>query len=295
MNIVLVEDPRYDVGSFLVKINKKYPTSSRISLNSDNYVSSMKLLNSSPLLTSEWVVQINERVPLKSVVKIFQNKVNINILLLRNMNNLEQIVADLKSENVQFKVLDNTKPNKADILQYVMSMLNITLANAKYLCNRHKYYVPAIVDSVYILSTFDEVDMPTIKAYTKRFGNISFFHITESLLGVAEVDRAKVVELIYQYHYGFGYILNFVLKELEEYEFIFNLMDEGLLTLSNYREIKLDDERQKTYDKIKSYKVQKIINFYSRVSKELMYFVTASVKTIKPRQSEIYKLLMLLK
>lgn len=295
MNIILIEETKYDVGSFMKKLNNKYPVSSRITLNRNNYINGVKAIQTRPLLTKEWLVVFGEDVPIKVVASIFSNPKNVNVFLLSSDKNLEDIKVELHSLKADFKILNNLHPPKSEIIEYVMTHLDVSYVDAKYICSRHKYYIPTIVNSVYILSTFDHVDRNIIKTYTKRFGNVSFYSITESLLGVSDIKREKVVELVYNYRYGFDFLLKYIKKDLAHYRLIFELIGEGLLTLDNYTSLDLKDKRGDEFNKIKKFQVRKIIELYSKISIGYLYFIQTAVNEIKPRYTNIYKLILLLK
>ena len=293
MNIILLEDSRFPVGSFIAKVRQKFPRSSTLYINNKNFFDNLETLREKPLLTKCYCVITNEKLSEAQFKEIFKMD-NLNIVHLSNKNKLQDVKDVLSNLNVKYNIVNNLKPPKEVVRQYVIEQLGVSDADAKYICNRHKYHIPTIVNSVAVLSTFSVINRKTIKEYTVRFGNVSFYSLLDVLLGLdTKVSVQSAIKLIYSYRYGFGYILDFLKNELEKFLCIYDYMSRGLISLANYMDFTPDIE-DKVFRKIGEYQLKKIIEAYSILSYEKLYFIYLQVCKIKPSQSNIYKLVTLI-
>lgn len=279
------------------KLNKKFPQSSQITINKSNFTSVINTIKFRPILTTSWLVKISPRLTIKQIARVMKYSDNVNILLLNESTKLDDIKEGLLELDIKFNVVNNLEIASSEIISYVYDMLPITLADAKYLCNRHRMYLPTIMNSVNTLIIFDKVDRNIIKKYTKRYDGVSLNTIVDSMLGLVEGKRNKVIEQIYAYRFGLDFLLKFILDELNKYQLVFELIESGELTLKNYREFKANCtlKEKNIIKKISDYRLYNMIEAYSLVSNSLLFFVKTSVELIKPRQEEIYKIIMLLK
>lgn len=286
----MVEKKDNIINLFRDKLYDQFPRSSRLNLNSNTVDEIKPYLNSRPILTSNWLVEINYRVGVKSIKDILQLN-NINLITVYSNEDMEYKRDELATNGFKFTIFDNSKIDKEDLVDYISISLDINNDLAKYIYNRSKGYVKDIAIAISVLSTLPNINRKTIREYTYGRSSLGLFSIIDSLLGVSEFSVKSVVKVVYDYRYGFDFLLKFIVKQLEDYLVVYNYIEGGQLNLDNYKEFNPDNT---AYKKISSYVVLKVIKLYSRVSKALLYFLLNKIKSINPSPYCIYELLMLL-
>lgn len=290
MIILMVEKKDNLINIFRDKLYEQYPKSSRLNLNSKTLDNVKPYLHSRPVLTSNWLIEINYRLNIKSIKDILQTN-NIHLITVYSVEDMENKRDELATNGFKFTIFDNSKIDKQDLIDYIGETLSIDYELSKFIYNRSKGYVKDIAIAINILSTLPSIDKKVIKEYTYGRNSLGLFAVVDSLLGVSEFPIKKVVQVVYDYRYGFEFLLKFISKQLEDYLVIYNYIENGQLSLDNYREFNPDDSK---FRKISSYVVLKAIKLYSRVSKTLLYFLLNKIKSINPSVYNIYELLMLL-
>lgn len=292
MNIILLEDNRFPIDSFLQKVYERYPRSSILHVNNRNFSDVLPILNDKPLLTRNWCLIISDKLNGNQYSKLMKGD-NLNIIHLSNKNKFPEMKNLIFELGFKATYVNNLQPDKEKIIDYVKDSLNIEYSEAKYICGRHRYHIPTIVNTISVLSTFDVVDRKTIKNYTTRFGTISLYSLTDKILGLDnKITKQQMVKLIHSYRYGFSFILSFLVKELEKFLCVYDYMERGLIGLDNYLDFEPDME-DKVFKTISEFQLKKIINAYSVLSFDKLYFIYLHVKKIKPKQSNIYKLILI--
>lgn len=286
----MVEKKDNIINLFRDKLYDQFPRSSRLNLNSKTVDEIKPYLNSRPILTSNWLVEINYRVSIKSIKDILQLQ-NINLITVYSNEDMEYKRDELATNGFKFTIFDNSKIAKEDLIEHISKSLDIDSDLAKYIYNRSKGYVKDIAIAISVLSTLPNIDRKIIREYTYGRSSLGLFSVIDSLLGVSKFPIKSVVKVIYDYRYGFDFLLKFIIKQLEDYLVVYNYIEGGQLNLDNYKEFNPDDT---AYKKISSYVVLKVIKLYSRVSKALLYFLLNKIKSINPSPYCIYELLMLL-
>mgnify|MGYP007043818233 CR=1 FL=1 len=290
MIILMVEKKDNIINLFRDKLYDQFPRSSRLNLNSKTVDEIKPYLNSRPILTSNWLVEINYRVSIKSIKDILQLQ-NINLITVYSNEDMEYKRDELATNGFKFTIFDNSKIAKEELIEHISKSLDIDSDLAKYIYNRSKGYVKDIAIAISVLSTLPNIDRKIIREYTYGRSSLGLFSVIDSLLGVSKFPIKSVVKVIYDYRYGFDFLLKFIIKQLEDYLVVYNYIEGGQLNLDNYKEFNPDDT---AYKKISSYVVLKVIKLYSRVSKALLYFLLNKIKSINPSPYCIYELLMLL-
>lgn len=286
----MVEKKDNIINLFRDKLYEQYPRSSRLNLNSKTIDSIKPYLHSRPILTSNWLVEINYRLNVKTIKDILQLN-NINLITVYSTEDMESKRDELATNGFKFTIFDNSKIDKQDLIDYISKELDINNDLAKFIYNRSKGYVKDIAIAVSIISTLPSIDKKVIREYTYGRSPVGLFAVVDSLLGISEFPMKKIVQVVYDYRYGFEFLLKFISKQLEDYLVIYNYIESGQLNLDNYREFNPDDS---AYKKISSYVVLRVIKLYSKVSKTLLYFLLNKIESINPSVYNIYELLMLL-
>lgn len=287
MNILVLENNKCLV-SYVEKF-KSVPNSSRLYVSTKNYKDAVTKIFSKPILTQNWMVTISSQLPITLMLNILENENNINIIETSTKQKFNDIKGKLLRENVEFKTYDNTKVDKNDCIKYVQSELRIDRDLRKYICDRHYYYFPKIIESVYILSGVDKITKPIIRKYTYE-RNVYIQDITDTLLGI-NPKQVESVDLIYEYRYGFKFLLHIIKNDLELYQYIFTEISAGYLSLMNYRNYETDNEY---FLSSSLYRREQIINSYKSLSFDKLLFIKTQLELIEPKSSNIYKLIRMI-
>ena len=289
MNLLLAENPNYTIEPFMERLNT-VPNSSRMTINPRNYFECIQLLKNQPVLTKKWLCDINPRLSISQMKSILE-KDNLNIIRVENKAKFEELSQTLLEEGVKFKTFNNLQPPKEKIIEYVHKSLNLDYETSKYLCNRHKFYLPKVMESVSILENVENVDKKAIQNYTVRYNSVYLSSITDKLLGLEKVSNKKIIECIHRFRYGFDFILKSIKKDLEIYEYVFTEISFGSLTLENYLDF---HGEHKGYNALPDFRKLKIIQAYEKLSYDKLYFIKLKVEEIDSNSSNIYKLIRLL-
>lgn len=306
MNIILLEDSSVPINSFLDKVYEKYPISCRLYLNNKNFKESAHYLKERPVLLNNYLVILADKISDKQLVEAMRSN-NLVILKLRSKDSVTEYSLALKAEKIDFKFVDNTEKKDIDVINYVIEELPITQKDAKYLCNRHAirsnkvtsstygtFNVRAVINSVNVLSVFEKIDRKTIQKYTSRKLEGSLNNVVDSLLGISRAPKSSAIKVIERYRYGLDFLLEFVNKELNKYLLLYKYIEEGELSPDNYKEFVPTDE-DTALKRVSEYQLNKIIMAHTKVSWEMVYFTKVSVSRIKPRATDIFELVLLLK
>ena len=288
MNLLVLDNDK-SIEPYLVKF-KDIPSSSRIYITAKNYQKVISKLNTRPVLTPYWLVIISPRLSISQILSVLGFANNLNIIETATKTSFTDMRAALLNQNVEFKILDNTKVDHNDAINYVLQNLKIEVDDRKYLCKRHGYYFPKIVESVKILSGFNEITRPLIRKYTDS-KTVYISQITEVLLGIGKTTKPAAVDCIYEFRHAFKYLLNTISEDLDLYIFIFGEVSSGFLSLVNVRDYECDDSAFKAAS---VYKREKIVNAFRNVSFDRLLYIKTQIDLIEPKSSSIYKLISLI-
>lgn len=289
MNIVILEDSNYCIEPFISQFSK-FPNSSKITINSSNYFESVQLLKTPPVLTKDWLVLVSPRLSVNQMKSVF-GLGNLNIVAVSTKGKFEEIVQEFKDEGIKFRTYNNLQPPKDKVLDYVMKELQISYELACYICNRHKFYLPKVMESVAILETLEEINKKSIQSYTVRYNSVWLTSITDKLLGIEKTKNKKIVECIYRYRYGFDFLLKSIKKDLDIYEYAFSEISMGYLSLENYRDF---ESEYKGFKNLSNFRKLKIVESFEHLSYSKLYFIKLKVEAIESNPNCIYRLIELL-
>lgn len=297
MIVVLLENPTNVISSVLNKFYAKYPKSCRGFISDKTPNERVVVYNHPPLLSSGWLLMCTGRVTrtlIKRIGKLPEN--NIIIFQVESQRDCQAVQQELSSVDLEFMLIDNYKIKKEEVISYICTSLKVSKLDADYLYKRHDGYVRDIMTSVKALSLLPYVTRVEIKKFTVASSRLRLYDISNYLLGLSEskVSYEKVIQLVYQYQYGFDYLLKSIADTLEEYLHVYKYLDDGALNITNYREFKAEsvDSVIKGYSE---YRLMKVIESYQLVSVEKVYFVLHAVKGFNNDSFGVVQLIDLLR
>lgn len=299
MNVIILEDRLYKINSLLTLVDGKYPKSSVLSLNSENTKHVLKSIEREPLLTDTWLVKVYAKVS-DEVIEILSKAKNVTTMYVFYSRKMyEEFIQRMMGLEIPFKIHDSTKLNETDLIEYTMNMLDIPCETAKYLCKRHRYYLPQIMNSINILSALDVVTIEDIKNYTTKYGDVSFDRLSLALAGyinpkdMNKTTIRKYVALIGDYRFGIEYMIDSMRMRINNMFRLYEYIDFGELNITNIDEFYL--EHKKELKGVSKYFIERVIELRSQISAEYLYLVKCNIDSLKPNRNPIYKMINILK
>lgn len=268
MIIILAEEMRYPIGSFIDRAKKTFPVTSIINCTRDNYEAVVKRVSKPPSLSRGWLIFANlgARNLSSALVSDLEREHNSVIFIVRNRDSLREFSITLEELGFSYETVDNLSPSKELIVNYVLSQLNITEKDATYLVNRHNSYLQKISESVEILRPLPKVTRADIKKYTQRSADISFDDLFKYIIGQEQISHGSAVSLVKRYRYGIKFLVKFITGRFEFYEKVYDYVLSGQLSLINY--IEFVNERKQEFKSVSQYNVKTAVEAVGIVSHE---------------------------
>lgn len=280
-----------------------YPYSSRVNISRVNLQYGLSVLDSKPLLTSNWLVTISPKGLINENLVTISQTSNTNIFLVRNKSELTSYKDLFITLKINYYCVDNVNVQESEVINYVMESLGISLNLSKYLCNRHRYSfgknptysVPRIMESVMVLSTLDKVDKKSIQEYTNKVSTVSLYALSGYIIGSDKsVPLKKIVALVYDYRYAMSFLVKFLKTQISQTIAVYDFIDKGYLSLDNYIEFKNEEVFKQAVEDITEYGLKKIIENRKTISFERLYLLQLLFEDIGTNKYQIYKILNLL-
>lgn len=246
---------------------------------------SLKKLKHKPLLSIGWLVIYQDTTVKKSFVKFLNELDNSNLILFRitNKQKCDELLTSLKADKIAYKFINNYKLSEEKILNYVCANLNITKSDAKYLCTRSGYYLPVVVKNVQTLRVLDKITKPLIRKYTEERKSIAIFDLVNYMIGLdSRVSYEDCMNLLYEYRYGFEHLLKSTLAQVNLYVKVFNLVLDGELTITNYKN-KKSEITDKEISNMHDFRLFKMIESFDKISYEYLILLQVKLKQISPK------------
>ena len=241
MIIFLIENDLYSIASnnLMKELETKFPRTSTLSLTNRNleWVKNT-VTNSKPLLTGKWLI-VGNQLKENSVLTMVKNLYD-NVLVLRYNNkskDVEDLMKILKSMSINFSIVDNVNLSESRLVSYVSSELDLTEADSKTLVKRCNYYVPYINESVFDLKSLgrpiERKDILNFVVKRSSFNTLSLFN---HIIGFKRVSNEVVSRFLYDFRFALKFLKTDLLEKLDDAILVYSLMNEGLLSPSNFKE-----------------------------------------------------------
>lgn len=290
ITVIVQLNSMFSISSF-EKTLDKFPQNSIIKINKSNYEDVLKEIEHPPLFTSVWLIYVNTKLT-KDKLNRLLSKGNMYVVINCNSKEAYEDIKEILIElNIKYSLVDNSKASKSDLINYCMKSLNIDEDTARYLCKRQGYNMNKVVNDVLNLSIFDKVDRNVIKSYTTVRSTTTLLDLMDYILGLNhKKSYNSMVKLLYNYRYGFSFILEFTKKDLRNRLLLYNYINEGLLDMSNYKEFIVEHKL-----KMRNYFVYKVLENYKNLSYDKLYLIIVLVESIPDNKYSLYKYIQLLK
>lgn len=241
MIIFLIENDLYSIDSnnLVKQLETKFPRTSTLSLTNRNleYVKNT-VSNSKPLLTSKWLI-IGNQLKEISVLTMVKNLYD-NVLVLRYNNKskeVEDLMKILKSMSIDFNLVDNVNLSEARLVSYVSSELDLSEADARTLVKRCNHYIPYINESVFALKSLGrQIERKDILNFVVKRSSFNTLSLFNHVIGFKRVSNEVVSRFLYDFRYALKFLKTDLLEKLDDALLVYSLMNEGLLSPSNFKE-----------------------------------------------------------
>lgn len=296
MHVALIENTIDDICSQLPKFKKNYPESCRVNLYSGSKDTVLTMLSQPPLLASGWLV-LCHFIPTKDKLKKLKALPNFNLIIycFDSQKKYAKFETVAKEIDLDYKLIDNLKPSKEDVIAYIMNNLNTEVSVAEYLYNRYKGYLPDIIINVNALAALPIVTKETIRRYATKSNDFAIYDLASYLVGAETyINYKQAVKIVYQYRYGFSHLLSYLKDYVNEYLEVFKFIDAGELDSTNIENFK-SSTSNKVIKEMHSYRLLKIIEHHSKVSTEKLLYLKHYLGELSTSAYSEYKLLLLLK
>lgn len=294
MNIILAEEINFPLGSFIDQVKKKFPSSCVVNMNRNNTDEVLKTVKSPPPVHELWLVLASLRNPADDILNKLDNEHTVNVFVVRSKEELTEWSRKLSVLQIQFKIVNNLDVPKPDVVEYVMKELGVDYELAKYICGRHRYYLPKITSSVLTLKHLPKVTKATIRKYTSAYNDMSYDALFDYVIGVDErVSHNKAISLVHKYRYGVEYIVKFLVKRFEMYLYVYEEMMLGKLSFDNYKDYYA--EHKSDMKDFSEYRMKMAIESFGKVSYDKLYYLSSLYKRELEQGVSVLSLLNLLR
>lgn len=279
MNIILAEDYRYPIGSFIEQVKKKFPPTSIVYCNARTAEDVLKKIKLPPVFSPSWLIISTAR----GLGDYFFTKPHSDrdytVYVVRTEEESELLWRKFKSLGIDFKRIDNLHPSDSELMNYVIDNLGLKYRDAEFLINRVRKSPARLAQAVDILSTLPSVSKKDIERYVEPRTDLSFNRMFEYIIGqpppvipgqkwISQTKESKVFDLVKQYEYAPKFLMNFIVTRFEHYLLVYDKALLGLLDMANYKEfIKSNSE----FEKVSEYTVKRALEALGHVSYGLLY------------------------
>ena len=293
--VIVLENTIDYVASVIPKFFKEYPESCRVHIYKSTPLSVISRLNQPPLLSVGWLVLVEDQLKDEAYKRLDSQKSNLVVIVEKYKSQGNKRFNQLQQLGINVQVIDNLVPPKEEVQDFVMGSLNITSTNAKRLVTRFKGDLPKLIENVDKLSILEKVTWADIEKYTTKREIKPIYTVGEWLLGLpSKASFEQVIKVIYQYRFGFGYLVKYLRGLLNQYYIVFKFVDSGELSMKNYVQFKQNTD-EKIIKDMSDFELYTIIHNYSIVSMQKLIFLKDKLSQMRYDPFESYKLISLIK
>lgn len=285
MILLIYESYRSPVEKLSDKIRKLYPESGTVYVERDRTEDALKILSSMPLVKDQWLVFVNMKEPPDHLIIALNKPTNVVVFLFKVKDDMLVMGNRLSVLGIDYKHVDDTKVEDEDLQEYVMNSLDVDLELAKYICARHKYYIPKVMQTVDFCKLSGIKTKSGIKKYTQRSGDVSYQTVFDFVLGVPSRKKKKfskegsrdtklkdVYELVRRYRHGHKRLLEFLNKRFAYYLMVYEAVLNGKLSFENVKEYY--EKHREEYTEFPEYMVVRAIESMNSVSYDYLYMLS---------------------
>lgn len=301
MIAVVWEDANNCINSIINVLNSKFPKEAVYYLSKRPETAEIEKLTRPPFVFSGWLIYANKNTATKVLQQLEESRAkNIIVIRVTNRDDYKDTVSKLSSYNV--KVFDNHELSKEQILKWIETELGTSEDIAKYLYNRVGGYLKEIIFAVQTIKRSDdfrnnvEITRKLMRTYVEKNKSASIMDLTEYMLGISgdRVSSEDVFRTLYKFRYGESWILEAVIKELQNYIKVHTLVRDCSLDISNYT-TQAALQKDKAVRELPLWKLKRIILNYGKVSMERLVTTLTLLNKVGKSHFDLIKIIQLVK
>lgn len=228
-----------------------------------------------PIFDVGWLI-ICSQVSTK-ILKLLRPDKNTILIKITRKSKLQATIEHLGDS--QYSVIDNYHVDKQIVIDWVCGKLNVTKQLAVYLYNRAAGSLKDIESAVRVLSNLETVHRNDITNTVQKRNSVSISDLVEYMLGVSErANYNDIMQFIYDFRNASKWLKESIIKELQIYQLVYSMMDQGVLTLKNYLDV-IQQSENKNLKNVSQYRMKRIISHHDYISLELVAYSITLLNT----------------
>lgn len=294
MIAVIWEDANNCINSVVNNLNNKFPREARYYLGKKPTLQEIELLTRPPLTFLGWLIFANKSTNIKILAQLNDcRSQNVIVIRVDNQKTYKDLQFKISSLNSRF--FDNHVLSKDKVLKWVSVELDCSTDVATYLYYRVGGYVKELVFAVQNLKRSGKtVTRALIREMVDENSSASMLSIAEYLIGIKNehVTKTDVFTTLYKFRYAESWVLETLIKELQLYIKVFELVADLTLNIQNYA-LQADLIQDKDIRNAPKWKLKRMILNYGKVSLERLVLAKAQLECIGKSNFNLIKILQL--
>lgn len=301
--LLIAENKETPFASVLRNLTVELPPTSILYIDNDTSKSLSSKLDTTPLLTTGWLVFCNFRHLEPSVlVKLssLNNGNNLYIISTDNKDRFDEMLVTISTIGVKYKSLLNLYPTKEEMLSYISSELECSTDLSEYILSRTKT-ASRVGRLVELLKDEENITKQLIKDLTSEEIFVSYQYFLDFVAGVKPVEGRwgvaseksrykKCLKLIRRYRNRPSHLISYVARGLENYNLIFNKVINGEIRmthlLDDYKEI-CKDNMEKVGDEFLSKFRSVSFSTFKEIVKAVEYIPQEKLMILESRYKKL--------
>lgn len=294
MIAVIWEDANNCISSVVNNLNNKFPKEARYYLSKRPTQQEIELLTRPPLTFAGWLIFANKSTNVKLLAQLDDCR-SQNVIVIRVDNQRVYKDLQMKISSLNSRFFDNHLLSKDTVLKWVASELNCSEDVAKYLYYRVGGYVKELVFAVQNLKKSGKsVTRALVRELVDENNSASMLSIAEYLIGIKNdrVTKSDVFATLYKFRYAESWVLETLIKEVQLYIKVFELVADLTLNIQNYA-TQADLLQDKDVRDAPKWKLKRMILNYGKVSLERLVLAKSQLCCINKSNFNLIKILQL--
>lgn len=282
MNFILVQRPSFSDGA-LAKLRESYPSSSQLTLTSDNFKEVVTRIKVPSKYTEKWLIFAYTRGLSYDNIIHLATLDDIVIFIVRSEDDALDLALPMSKESIEFSYLNDSKPSKEEILNFILKNLNITPKLAEYMANRANWKVDVIQTSTLAMENIKKIKKSDINYFTPLAPSASMDDVIEYILGYREVKgKSSIYSVVERYSYSAKFLFDFTDQRLSLMMWLHEKILLGELTLKTYKEFRREYSKEirefGKYSSLTDYRLFRIVAEFEFVSYEKLYYFRSLIR-----------------
>lgn len=265
MNYVVLEDERAPL--FTNDIIKNVPNSSIVRITNKTLNTHLKVLDSKPLLSKQWLVFVEQNVSQNLIKNVLNKSACINIFY--STTDKYRLLQDyILTSGYKCSVVNMLNPSDEWVVRYICRTLHVEEDIALKIYKKSNKYLPYVEEGITILSlTGKKINDTVIQKYLPVRYSCNPSRLFLHYIGVKVSKLSDIVDYLYAFKFGYKSIKDKMIKMFEETITVYKLIAGNQLSIDNCEDFA---KNHKEY-KMSSYQLRRVVTqIYPSVSYEYL-------------------------